>query len=103
GNLLVAARLAGLALERPDLPFHFADEISDTQQVLVGVFQFAERLPFLALVFGDAGGFLENEAPVLGFARKNLRDVALRQNAVTGAAHARAHEQLLDVLEPARG
>ena len=26
GNLFVAARLAGLALERADLPFHFADE-----------------------------------------------------------------------------
>ena len=102
GNLFVAARFAGLALERTDLPLHFADEIGDAQKVLVGVFQFVKRFLFLALVFRDAGGFLENEAAVFGFARKNLRDVALRQNAVTGAAHACAHEQLLDVLEPAR-
>ena len=101
GNLFVAARLAGLALKRTDLPLHFADEIGNAQQVLVGIFQFAERLMFLALVFRDAGGFLENEAAVFGLAGKNLGDVALRQDAVAGPAHARAHEQLLDVLEPA--
>ncbi len=102
-NLFVAARLAGLALERPDLPLHFADEIGDAQKILVGVFQFAERFFFLALVFRDAGGFLENHPAIFGLAGKNLGDVALCQDAVAGAAHARAHEQLLDVLEPAAG
>ena len=101
GNLFVTARLAGLALERPDLPLHFADEIGNAQQVLFGVFQFAERFLFLALVFRDAGGFLENHPAIFGFAGKDLGDVALGQDAVTRAAHARAHEQLLDVLEPA--
>jgi len=66
----VTARLAGLALERPDLPLHFADEIGDAQKILVGVFQFAERFLFLALVFGNAGGFLENQAPVFRLAGK---------------------------------
>ena len=57
---------------------------------------------FCALELRDAGGFLENHPAIFRFAGKNLRDVALRQNAVARAPDARAHEQLLDVLEPAR-
>jgi hypothetical protein len=102
GNLFVAARLAGLALERADLPLHFADEVGDAQKILLGVFQFAERFFFCDLEFRDAGGFLENHPAVFRLAGKNLRDVALRHDAVARAADARAHEKLLDVLEPAR-
>ena len=101
-NLFVAARLAGLALERPDLPLHFADEVGHAQKILLGVFEFAERFLFLTLELRDARGFLENHPAVFRLAGKNLRDVALRQDAVTRAPDARAHEQLLDVLEPAR-
>ena len=46
-NLFVAARLAGLALQRTDLPLHFADQVGDAQKILLGVFQFAERFLFL--------------------------------------------------------
>ena len=101
-ELLVAARLAGLALQRADLPLDLADQVGHAQQVLLGGFQFAQRLFFLRLEFGDARGLLENHPPVLRLAGKDLRDVALGHDAVTGAAHARAHEQLLDVLQPAR-
>ncbi len=48
------------------------------------------------------GGFLENHPAVFRLVGKNLRDVALGQNAVARAPDARAHEKLLDVLEPAR-
>ena len=74
-NLFVTARFAGLALERTDLAFHFPDQILDAQEVLFGVFQFAQRFLFLRLELGDSGGFLENQPAVLGFARKNLGDV----------------------------
>ena len=47
-NLFVAARLAGLPLERADLPLHFADQVRDAQKILLGVFEFAERFLFLA-------------------------------------------------------
>ena len=98
GKLLVAARLAGLALERADLAFHLADEVGDAQQVLLGVFEFAQRLALLRLVLGDPGGLFKDHTPVFGLAGEDLGDVALRHDAVAGAADAGAHEQLLDVL-----
>ena len=100
-QLLIAAGLAGLALKRADLPLHFPDEIGDANQVLLGVFELTERFPFLAFEFGDAGRLLENQAAVLGLAGKNLSDVTLGHDAVTGAAHTRAHEQHLNVLQSA--
>jgi len=94
----VTAGFAGLALERSDLALDFADEIGDAQEVLLGDFEFAEGLAFLGLEPGDASGFLEHEAAVLGFAGEDLRDVSLGHDAVTGPADAGAEEQLLDVL-----
>ena len=41
-NLLVTPGLAGLALERANLPLHFADEVGDAEQILIGRLQFAE-------------------------------------------------------------
>jgi hypothetical protein len=70
-------------------------------KILLGGFQFAQGLLFLRLEFGDARRLLENHAAVFRLAGKDLRDVPLRHDAVTGAAHAGAHEKLLDVLEPA--
>ena len=58
---------------------------------------------FLRLEFSDSGGFLENHPPVFRFAGKNLSDVALRENASSCDRCPCFHEQLLDVLEPARG
>ena len=46
-ELLVLARFPGLALQRTDLPFHLANEIGDAQQVLLGVFEFAQRFLLL--------------------------------------------------------
>ena len=63
---LVAARLAGLALERTDLPLHFADDVGETDEIGLGVLELAQRFLFLALEFRDAGGFLENRAAVFG-------------------------------------
>ena len=44
-ELLVAPRLAGLALERADLAFDFADEVGHAEQVLLGAFELAQGLP----------------------------------------------------------
>ena len=101
GELLVAARFACLTLQRADLPLHFAHEIGHAQQILLGIFQFAQGLSPLRLVLRDARRLLENQPPVFRFAGEDLRDVALGHDAVARAAHAGAHEQLLDVFEPA--
>src|SRR6266540_5647875 len=102
-ELFEAARLARLALERTDLPFHFANQIADAQEILLGVFQLAKCLALLRFEPGNAGGLLEDHPAVLRFAGENLRDVPLRHDAVAGAPHAGAHKKLLDVLQAARG
>ena len=102
-QLLVTAGFASLALERTDLALDFADQVGDAQEVLFGGFEFAQRLLFLRLEFRDARRFLKHQPPVFRLAGQDLRDVSLRQDAVTGPPHARSHEQLLNVFEPAGG
>src|SRR5687768_9729384 len=97
----VAPRFAGLALERANLPFDFPDQVRNPQKILIGVFQFTERLLFLALELRDARGFFEYHAAVVRFAGENLGDVPLGHDAVAGAPDTGAHEKLLDVLEAA--
>ena len=80
------------------MPFHFLDRVGDAQQILLGVFQFAERFLFLRFEFRDTRRFLENHPAIFRLARKNLRDVTLRENAVTRPPDARAHEELLNVF-----
>ena len=102
GQLFVAARFARLALEGANLPLHLPHQVGHAQQVLLGVFELAQRLFLLRLVLGDPGRLLEDHPAVFRLAREDLRDVALGHDAVAGAAHPRAHEQLLDVFQPAR-
>ena len=97
-ELLVTPRLSSLTLQGADLPFHFPDQIRHAQQILLRVFEFAERLALLCFEFGDCRRFFEYHAPIFRFAGKKLRDISLRHDAVTGAPHAGAHEQLLNVL-----
>ena len=101
GKLLVTPRLARLTLQRADLAFDLPDEITHAQEILIRILELAQRLAFLRLELGDARRLLEHQAPILGSTRENLRDVPLRHDAVAGAPHPRAHEQLLDVLQPA--
>jgi hypothetical protein len=103
GDLFVSPRFAGLALERADLAFHFSHEILNPDEVLLCVFELAKRFLFLGFVFCDAGGLFKDEPAVFRFAGKNLGNIALGHDAVAGSAHPGAHEELLDVLQAARG
>ncbi len=94
---------SGLALERADLAFDFADEVGDAEEVLFRMFEFAEGLAFLGFEAGDAGGFLEDHTTIFGFGGEDLGDVPLGHDAVAGAADAGAEEQLLDILQTAGG
>ena len=100
---LIAARLARLALERADLPLHFADDVGEADEVGLGVLELAERLFFLALVLGDTGGLLENRAAVLGTRGENRVDLALLHDRVGGASDAGVHEHAVDVAQAAGG
>ena len=100
---LVTTGLTRLSLERADLALHLLDDIGDTQEIGLGVFQLAERLFLLSLVLCDAGGFLEDGATILGTAVEELRRPPLLHDGVGAATDARIHEKIVDILEPAGG
>jgi hypothetical protein len=98
---LVAARLGGLALQGIHLAADLGEDVGEPQQVGFGIFQLAQGFLFLPLEFGDAGGFLEDCAAVLGFRRQQHVDLALGHDRITGATDPGVHEQVLDILEAA--
>ena len=100
---LVAARLAGLTLERADLALHLFDDVLQAHEIRLGRLELAQRLLLLRLEAGDAGGFLEDGAAILGLRREDRVDLALLHDRVGGAADARIHEKLLDIAQPAGG
>ncbi len=100
---LVGSGFAGLSLERADLPFHFADDVGEAQQVGLGVLELAEGFLLVGLELGDAAGFLENRAPVFGVGAQDLVDAALFHEGVGDGADAGVHEEALDVLQAAGG
>ncbi len=102
GERLVAAGLGDLAPEGIHPALLFGEHVGNAEQVGLGVFEFAQRLLFLALEFGDAGGFLEHRAAFLRLGREDLVDLALRHDRVGGAADAGIHEHVVDVLEAAK-
>ena len=99
----VAAGLAGLALQGPDLPFHFPDYVGETEQVGFRVIEFPDGLLLVGLELGDAAGFLEDCAAVLRAGAEDTVDSALFHERVGGRTDAGIHEQALDILQAAGG
>ena len=99
---LVASGLGDLSAQRVHASFLLGEHVAHAQQVRLGVLQLAHGLLFLALVLGDPGGFFKHRATFLGLGRKDLIDLALRHDRVSGATNARVHEQVVDVLESAK-
>ena len=61
----ITARFVRLPLEGTDLAFDLLHDVGQPDKVRVRVLQFAERLLFLRLVFGDARRFFENRPTIL--------------------------------------
>ena len=99
-ELLVPLGLGGLPLERTDLALNLAYGVGNAKQILLGVIELAQCLPLLLFEPRDASGLLEHQAPVVRLAGNELGDVPLRHDAVAGAAHAGAHEKLLNITQP---
>jgi hypothetical protein len=98
---LVAHGLGGLAAERADLSGDLGDDVGDAGEVLLGEGELVHRLAALRLVFGDAGGLLEDDAALLGLGGEDLVDLALGHDRVARPADAGVHEKLVDVLQAA--
>ena len=100
---MVAARFAGLALERADLALDLAHDVADSNEVGLGVFEFAQGFLFLRLELGDAGRLLKHRAPVFRTAAQDQVDLALFHDRITAAPDSGVHEQLMDVTQAASG
>ena len=101
-ELLALLRLAHLALQGADLALHLAQDVLLAQEVLLGLLDLAERLLAVGLELGDAGRLLEHGAAVLGTRGEHRVNLALGHHRIGAGADARAHEEVLHVLE-ARG
>jgi len=100
-QLSVEAGLLGLLGQRFHVGGELADDVRDAQQVLLGLLEPTLGLALSRLVAGDAGGLLEQGAPVLGLGGENLVDAALPDDGVVLLAHAGVQEQVLHILQPA--
>ena len=98
----VAAGGVGLALERAQLAAHLAEQVAEAGEVALGGGQAALGLLLALAELQDAGGLLDDEAPVLGAGVEHRVDLALADDHVLLAADARVGEQLLHVEQAAR-
>ena len=101
-QLGIALGLAGLALQRIHLPRHFVEDVVDARQVQLGVFQTRFRQPLAGLELGDAGGLFDDGATVGRLAAENLSDAALLDDRVGLGPEPGAHEDVLNVAQPAK-
>ncbi len=84
-----------------ELGFDFGGDVEDAGEVLFGVFEFAQGFFFAVLVFDDAGGFLEQDAPFFGLAVEDFVDLVLADYGHGFAAEAGVEEEVVDVFEAA--
>ena len=98
----VTARGIGLALQRRQLTADLAQEVVEAQEVALGGFEppLGALTPLAELQ--DAGGFLDDRAPVLGPRVQHRVELALPHDHVLLTADAGVGEQLLDVEQSTR-
>src|SRR5450631_639674 len=101
-QLGIAFGLAGLALKRVHLPRDFFENIVHAVQIRFGVFEACLRETLLRLEFRDASRFFYDGAAVGRPAAQNLTDASLLDERVRLRPQTRAHEQFLDVAQPAQ-
>ena len=94
-------RLGGLTFQRADLPTDFGDHIDHAHQIGVGQRELLQGLLALGFILGNASRLLKHRAPFLGLGGKDLVDLSLSHDRVTGPANTGVHEQLLNVFEAA--
>ena len=91
----------GLPAQRLELAADLAEQVGEPGQVAVAGVELAERLLLALAVLEDAGGLLDEAAPVLRRRVQDRVELALPDDDVHLAADAGVGQQLLDVEQPA--
>ncbi len=100
---LGAPRHFRLLAQRRELPPDFAGEVAEPLQVGLHGLEFADRLFLAAAVLEDAGGLLDEAAPVLRGGVQHLVQLPLPHDHVHFPAQAGVGQEFLDVQQPAAG
>ena len=98
-QLGVAAGLGRLALERIGLAGNLLQNVVHPRQILLSAFQLGLGETLTRFELGDAGGFFNDAAAVLGLGAEDLADAALLDDGVAFRTQAGAHEQVLNVAQ----
>ena len=101
--LTIPAGLAGLPLQRFHVPLHFIDDVAQADKIGLDSIEFVECGLLLGLVFTDAGGLFEDNSAFLRVGLKQDVYLALFDHRIGVVADSGAHEELLQITEPALG
>ena len=99
----VALGFLGLAAEAADVLLDLVREVGQPREVGLRGVEAAEGLVAALLVLRDPSGLLEQPPPVVGVLREDVLDHLQLDDRIRARAHARVHEQVEDVLQPADG
>ncbi|EWS63648.1 hypothetical protein Y695_03117 [Hydrogenophaga sp. T4] len=94
---VVARSDLGLLFQLVEVGVEFAQDVFDPGEVLARVGQAVRRFAAAFLVFGDPGGFFEEQAQLFGLALDDAADRALANDGVGARAEAGAEEHVLHV------
>ena len=101
GQFFVLARAIDLTLQRPQLTGNLLIDVAGTGQVLVHRFNLFERTFLATLVFGNAGGLLNEGTALLGAALQNGIELALADDGMRILAQSRIVQDVLNVHQAA--
>ena len=97
----VALCLRGLPLQRAHLPRDFVEDVVHARKIRLGRFQPELRQPLLGLEPRNPRGLFEDRAPIERLRAEQLADALLPDDRVGLATKARAHEDVLNIAQPA--
>jgi len=95
------ARHLGLTAQRLELATDLGQQVVETREVALGRVELAQRLLLALAVLEDAGGLLDEAAPVLRRRVQDRVELALPDDHMHLAADAGVGQQLLHIEQPA--
>ncbi len=97
GNIAIAHRLAGLGFQRSDLRGELADDVFDPGQIVLGGLKAELRFVASRVQAGNAGGFFQHAAALVGPRLDDFADAALvdkRRRARAGRGVGKQHRHI---------
>ena len=100
-QLPIVLGLLRLALQGPQLFFHFGNDVAHASQVLLRGFEFVQGFRLLLFEATDSRCFLDKRAAVLGRPGEDVIDIALFDHRMPLGAGPRFQKETADVFQPA--